>query len=77
MAVTPTTRGTDRGVAGLLDEEALRGMRGLEVYDDFQDRADGVKNAFLPSSSIRKDTEENWRLWRSGKGKYTAELCRS
>ena len=40
-------RGQSQAVAALLDEEERRGMRRLEVYSDFQDRADGIKNALL------------------------------
>ena len=40
-------RGQRPAVAALLDEEERRGMRELDVYSDFQDRANGVKNALL------------------------------
>jgi SAM-dependent methyltransferase len=44
---TNDARGQSPAVAALLDEEERRGMRELDVYSDFQDRANGVKNALL------------------------------
>jgi SAM-dependent methyltransferase len=44
---TNDARGQSHAVAALLDEEERRGMRKLDVYSDFQDRANGVKNALL------------------------------
>jgi hypothetical protein len=40
-------REQSRTVGAVLDEEERRGMRGLGLYSDFQQRADGVKNALL------------------------------
>lgn len=40
-------RGQSHAVAGLLDEEERRGMRRMDGYGEFQERADGIKNALL------------------------------
>ena len=40
-------RGQRQAVATLLEEEERRGMRALEIYTKFQNRADGIKNALL------------------------------
>jgi SAM-dependent methyltransferase len=36
-----------QAVATLLEEEGRRGMRAIEIYADFQNRADGIKDALL------------------------------